>query len=109
MRSHEFCHRLVFVWARQLTLLPGGLLDLVGESDADESVVGLELLHGLGAVVDEGEAGGLAATELGAESEDGDLLLAGLVHGRELLAELLLGDVGTTGVEDVTVREQVST
>jgi hypothetical protein len=64
--------------------------------------VGLELLHGLGGVVDEGEAGGLAATELGAETEDADLVLGGLVHGGQLVAELLLGDVGTAGVEDVT-------
>jgi hypothetical protein len=84
------------------TLLPAGPLGLGGEADADEAVVGLELLHGLGGVVDEGEAGGLAATELGAQAEDRDLVLDGLVQGAELLAELLLGDVGTAGVEDIT-------
>jgi len=68
--------------------------------------VRLELLHGLGAVIDEGEAGGLAATELGAETEDGDLVLLGLVKAGELVAEVLLGDVGTTGVEDVTAHAQ---
>lgn len=86
------------------TLLPAGTLDLGGEADADQAVLGLELLHGLGGVVDEGEARGLAATILGAETEDGDLVLLGLVEATELLTELLLGDVGTVGVQDVTVR-----
>jgi len=83
--------------------LPGSLLDLAGHADTDQSVVRLELLHGLGRVVDEGEAGALATTELGAETEDGDLVLGGLVELGELLAELILGDVGAVGVEDVTV------
>ena len=84
------------------TLLSRGLLDLGGHANADKTVVGLELLHGLVGVVDEGEASGLAATELGAETEDGDLVLVGLVELGELLAELILGDVGTVGVEDIT-------
>jgi len=88
----------------QRTLLSAGLLDLAGLANADQSVVGLELLHGLGGVVDEGEASGLATTELCAETKDIDLLLVGLVHASELLAEVILGDVGTTGVEDVTVN-----
>lgn len=88
------------------TLLSARLLDLAGLADADQSVVGLELLHGLGGVVDEGEAGGLSTTELGAEAEDVDLVLGGLVEGAELLTELILGDVGAAGVEDVTVRER---
>lgn len=82
-------------------LLSRGLLDLVGLSVADESVVWLELLHGLGGIVEEGEAGALAATVLGAETEDGDLVLGDLVERGELLAELILGDVGTRWVEDV--------
>lgn len=93
-------------WCR--TLLSAGALGLGGEADPDEAVLGLELLQGLGGVVDEGEAGGLAATELGAQAEDLDLLLLGLVHGAELLAELILGDVGALGVQDVTGRGQVS-
>lgn len=84
------------------TLLSAGLLDLGAKADTDETVEGLELLHGLGRVVDEGEASGLAATELGAQTEDGDLVLLGLVQATELLAELILGDVGAVGVEDVT-------
>lgn len=88
------------------TLLSAGLLDLGGLAVADEPVVGLELLHGLVAVVDESEAGALATTVLGAETEDGNLLLVGLVELGELGAELILGDVGAVGVQDVTVRKQ---
>lgn len=87
------------------TLLSAGLLDLVGEADTDQAVVRLELLHGLGGVVDEGEASGLATTELGAQTEDGDLVLAGLVEAGELVTELILGNVGAVGVQDVTVKE----
>ena len=68
--------------------------------------MGLELLHGLGGVIDESEAGGLAATELGAETEDVDLVLGGLVEGGQLLAELVLGDVGTVGVEDIPISNK---
>lgn len=69
--------------------------------------MGLELLHRLGGVVDEGKTGGLAATELGPEAENADLVLLGLIEAGELVAELLLGDVGAVRVEDITVRESV--
>jgi hypothetical protein len=65
----------------------------------------LELLHSSCGVVDEGEASRLATTELCAESEDRDGLLVALVQLRELLAEVILGDVGALGVEDVTEKE----
>lgn len=84
--------------------MSAGTLGLGGESDTDQAVLGLELLQSLGGVVDEGEAGGLAATEVGAQAEDLDLLLLGLVQAAELLAQLSLGDVGTAGVEDVTIH-----
>jgi hypothetical protein len=90
------------------TLLSGRLLDLGGHANTDKTVVGLELLHGLVGVVDESEASGLATTVLGAETEDGDLVLVGLVELGQLLAELILGDVGTVGVEDITGREERS-
>jgi hypothetical protein len=86
------------------TLLSGRLLDLGGHANTDKTVVGLELLHGLVGVVDESETSGLATTVLGAETEDGDLVLVGLVELGQLLAELVLGDVGTVGVEDITER-----
>ena len=86
------------------TLLSAGTLGLGGHADTDQAVGRLELLHGLGGVIDESEAGGLATTELSSETEDGDLVLLGLVERTELLTELLLGDVGTARVEDVTVK-----
>jgi hypothetical protein len=89
--------------AQGRTLLSRCALRLGGEAHADQSVLRLELLHGLGRVVDEGETGCLATTELRAQTEDGDLVLLGLVHGGKLLTELLLGDVGAAGVQDVTV------
>lgn len=85
------------------TLLPGGLLDLGGHADTDEPVVGLELLHRLVGVVDESEAGALATTVPRPEAEDGNLVLATLVQLRELVTELVLGDVGAVGVEDIAV------
>lgn len=86
------------------TLLPARLLDLGGQANADQSVVGLELLHRLRGVVDQGKAGGLAATVLCPQAEDADLVLLGLVHGGKLFAKLILGDVGAVRVEDVTAR-----
>lgn len=65
--------------------------------------MGLELLHGLGGVVDESKASGLATTELGAQTKDGDLVLASLVQASELLPQLILGNVRAVGVQDVTV------
>jgi hypothetical protein len=85
-------------------LLSAGTLGLGGHANSDEPVLGLELLHGLGRVIDKGETSGLATTEVGAETEDGDLVLLGLVEATELLAELLLGDVGAVGVEDITAK-----
>ena len=82
--------------------MSAGSLNLGSGTDTDETVVRLELLQGLAGVVDESEAGALATTILGAETEDGDLVLLGLVEGAELVAELILGDVGAVGVEDIT-------
>lgn len=83
------------------TLLSAGTLGLGSHADADQTISGLKLLHGFRGVVDEGEAGGLATTELGSQTKDRDLVLLGLVHAAKLLAELLLGDVGTAGVKDI--------
>lgn len=81
--------------------MAGSLLDLGSGTDTDETVVRLELLQGLGGVVDESEAGALTTTVLCAETEDGDLVLVGLVQVGQLVTELILGDVGAVGVEDV--------
>lgn len=53
-----------------LALLSAGSLDLGCLSVSDESVTWLELLHCLGAVVDQTETCALATTELCAEAED---------------------------------------
>ena len=47
-----------------LTLLSRGTLDLGRLAVADQAVAGLEVLHGLGGVVEEGEAGALASSVL---------------------------------------------
>jgi hypothetical protein len=83
------------------TLLSAGLLNLLGSTNADKTVVRLELLQSLVGVVDEGETRALATTVLGPETEDGNLVLVGLVEVGQLAAELVLGDVGTVGVEDI--------
>lgn len=88
------------------TLLSGGLLDGAGSTDTDKAVARLELLQGLSGVVDESETSGLATTVVGAETEDGDLVLAGLVELSKLAAEVILGDVGLVGVQDVTVGKE---
>lgn len=90
------------------TLLPGGLLDLSGHAVSDEPVAGLKLLHGLRGVVDESKAGALATTEVCLEAEDGDIVLLGLVELTELTTELVLGDVGAVGVEDIATQNRQS-
>jgi hypothetical protein len=85
------------------TLLSAGLLDLLGSTDADETVARLELLQSLSGVVDESKASALATTVLCAEAEDGNLVLVGLVQVGELLTELIFGDVGAVGVQDVPI------
>jgi hypothetical protein len=84
--------------------LSAGLLDLVGKSNTNQSVVGLELLQCLWRVVDESEPGCLSTTELSLETENVDLVLVGLVEFGELASEFILGDVGTVWVEDITIR-----
>lgn len=84
-------------------MLSAGLLNLRGSTNADKTVVRLELLQSLVRVVDEGKAGALAATILGTETEDGNLVLVGLVEIGQLVAKLVLRDVGTVRVEDVPI------
>ncbi len=84
-------------------LLSAGLLDLGGVADPDKSVVGLEFLHGLDAVVDQGETRGFAATVLRPHAEDVDLVFVGFVNFGELRAQVILGHVRAVGVQDVTI------
>jgi hypothetical protein len=39
------------------------------------------------------------------EAEDGDIVLLGLVELAELTTELVLGDVGAVGVEDIATQQ----
>lgn len=87
----------------QRTLLSAGLLDLRRESYSDQTVMWLELLQGFWRVVDESETSCLSATILCLKTENVDLVLVGLVHFGELASEFILGDVGTVGVEDITI------
>ena len=87
----------------QRTLLSAGLLDLRRESYSDQTVMWLELLQGFWRVVDESETGCLSTTILCLKTENVDLVLVGLVHFGELASEFILGDVGTVGVEDITI------
>lgn len=83
-------------------MLSAGLLNLVGLANAHQAVVRLKLQHSLGRVVHQGKAGGLAATKVRPQAKNVDLVLGSLVQGCQLVAQLLLGDVGTVGVQDVT-------
>jgi hypothetical protein len=65
--------------------------------------VWLEFLQCLGRIVEQCKSGCLSTTKLCAKTENIDLVLIGLVHLGEFLAELIFGDVGTTWVEDVTI------
>mmetsp|Transcript_13375 Transcript_13375/g.27619 ORF Transcript_13375/g.27619 Transcript_13375/m.27619 type:complete len:245 (-) Transcript_13375:8-742(-) len=71
------------------------------KSGADETVLRLEFAQRVLVVVDEAEAGGLAAAEFGAEAEDYGELRVGLVHAADDLLQLRAGDVRSAGVDDV--------
>ncbi len=62
-----------------------------------------ELLHNLMRIVDEREPSALASAVLCLEAEAGDLIFVGFVEFCELLAELILGNVGAVGVEDIAL------
>ena len=63
---------------------------------SDQPELGLKLLGKVHGVVDEGEAGALAATKVGLEAENEDAVGGALVHGGQLLADL------ATKIETVT-------
>ena len=66
--------------------------------------MGFELLQRLWGIVDESETSCLSTTELSSQTENIDLILVGLVEFGKLGSELVLGDVGSVGVEDITVN-----
>ena len=91
-----------------LALLSAGLLDLGCMPDPHESVVRLELLHRLNAVVDEGESSGLAAAVLCPHAEHVDLVFVRFVDLGQLGAQVVLGDVRAVRVQDIAVERRLS-
>merc|ERR1719400_2997438 len=67
----------------------------------EQPVLGLELLGEVHSVVDEGEAGGLAAAKLGLEAEGEDAVGGAGVHLAQLLPNVSLGDGGLARVQHV--------
>ena len=84
-----------------LPLLSACLLNLGRMSHSNKSVSRLELLHSLDGVVDQSKACGLATTVLGAHAEDVDLVGSRFVDFGEFGTQVVLGDIGAVGVEDV--------
>ena len=70
--------------------------------------MGLELLHNLVRIVDERKTSALASAILCPETEAGDLVLVGLVEFGEFLTELIFGDIGAVGVEDIALSKGIS-
>lgn len=68
---------------------------------ASEAVLGLELLSGIQAVINQSKASGPSTTELGTEAEAEDHFLIDLVHLGKLVADLILGEVSDSGVDDI--------
>jgi hypothetical protein len=68
----------------------------------------LELFHDLMRIVDERESSALSSTVLCPEAEAGDLVFVNFVEFSEFLAELVLGDVGAVGMEDIAIGDGIS-
>jgi hypothetical protein len=66
----------------------------------DEPVLGLKLLLRFLIIVDQTETLGGSTSELGLQAKDNNPLLLGLVQSGELVAELISGQVGSSGVKD---------
>ena len=78
------------------------LLLLHVNAGAHLTVLGLELLHLVKALVDEAESRATAAAELRLEAEELDaLVIVHLVHLRQLRGKVLLGDICRGRVDDV--------
>merc|ERR1719381_438230 len=75
-----------------LLLLSAGLGLGLQDTLSDESVLRFELLGRVHGVVDEGEAGALAAAKVGLEAEGEDTVRGHFEHLGQLLANLSFGD-----------------
>ena len=84
-----------------LLLLSRGLGTPLDHTLPRESKLGLELFGEVHCVVDEGEAGALAAAKVGLESVGENAVGSGLVHLGQLLPDLGLGHRRSVGVKHV--------
>jgi hypothetical protein len=87
LRSADLLHSVLAF----LTLFASDSLDAV-ESVTSETVFWFELLGVIQCIVDKGESGRLAASEVCSESEDEADIGCNFVHRGELVADVLLGD-----------------
>jgi hypothetical protein len=77
------------------------LLNLGGESGPHETVLGLEFLLRLFAIIDQSETGAASTTKLCAKTEGHDTVFIRLVKSSELLLEFSSRNIGTVRVKDV--------
>lgn len=84
-----------------LLALLARLLHLQVQAVALQTVLGLELLGEVQRVVDQREAGRLTAAEVCAEAEHEAHVGRNLVHGCQLLADVLLVHRGQAGVQHI--------
>lgn len=84
-----------------LSLLSRALLDLLSQAVSNQSVGWLESLSVSDRLVDQTETGRLSTTEVGSETENRDSVLVSIVQVRQLLSQLVLGDVSSVWVQDV--------
>ena len=68
------------------------------ETYTSEHLLAVELLSSVKRIIDEGEAGGSATTELGLETENRNVLILGLEGLSKLALDVGLRDVGQLGV-----------
>ena len=73
-----------------------------------EHLLAVVLLPSVKGVIQEGEPGRPAATELSLETEDGDVLLLGLEGLTELGLDVALGDVRLLGVDQLDDLQMIS-
>ncbi len=60
-----------------------------------------ELLEEVHGIIDKGKSSGLSTTKVGPESKAGNNIGSHFVHLGQLLGDLLLGDGGSAGMQDI--------
>jgi hypothetical protein len=72
-----------------------------GKALTNKTVLGFKSLESISVIVDEGKTSRLGTTESSLETENNDGFLVNVVHLSELFANVSLGAVGQTGMDDV--------